>query len=64
MSKYYADHILKLRQESQRRFDRLMYVLEIGGNHGVGAMVGIEGMQVRLAVDDFKNILAEIRKLK
>lgn len=63
MGRYYAWHILKLRMESQHRFDKLMEVIELGDSRG-DDLLPFEGMRVRLAVDDFKTILAEIRKLK
>ena len=62
-TRYYAWHILRLRTEAHTRFDRLLDVLEMGDKRGDDLMT-FEGMRVRLAVDDFKNILAEIRKLK
>ncbi len=62
-SKWYAWHVLKLRTEAHARFDRLMDVLEIGDKRG-DDLLTLDGMRIRLAVDDFKNILSEIRKLK
>jgi len=63
MGRYYAWHVLKLRTEAHRRFDELMRVLELGDKRG-DDLLTFDGMRVRLAVDDFKNILTEIRKLK
>ncbi len=63
MSRYYAWHILKLRTEAHRRFDRLMEAIELGDSRG-DDLLPVEGMRIRLAVDDFKTILSGIRKLK
>lgn len=63
MSKYYAEHLHRLRYQAQARFDELLRALETGDRRGTD-LVLVDGMQVRLAVDDFKVILTEIRKLK
>ena len=63
MSKYYAKHLNCLRYQAQTRFDELLRALDTGGNRGTDT-VAVDGMQIRLAVDDFRAILTEIRKLK
>ena len=63
MSKYYAKHLHRLRHEAQTRFDELLRALDTGGKRGTDTLM-VDGMQIRLAVDDFKVILTEIRKLK
>jgi hypothetical protein len=63
MTKYYAKHLHRLRHEAQTRFDELMRALDTGGRRGTD-ILQVDGMQIRLAVDDFKVILTEIRKLK
>jgi len=63
MSRYTAGHLHRLRHQAQSRFDELLRALNTGPNRGTDA-VAVDGMQIRLAVDDFKVILTEIRKLK
>lgn len=63
MMSYYAKHIIRLQTEAASRFERLSHALDVGGRRGEDA-VAMSGIDVRLAVDDFKNILSEIRKLK
>lgn len=63
MSKYYAKHLHRLRDQAQTRFDELLRALDTGGNRGPDTVL-VDGMEIRLAVDDFKVILTEIRKLK
>ena len=63
MSKYYAYHLRRLAGEADTRFKELMRTLD---THGVDrdTTVQVDGTQIRLAVDDFKTILTEIRRLK
>jgi len=64
MTRYYtAKHLHRLRHQAQTRFDELLRAMDTGGNRGTET-VAIDGMQIRLSVDDFKVILTEIRKLK
>jgi len=63
VSNYYAKHLHRLRHQAQTRFDELLRALDAGDNRGTDT-VTVDGMQIRLAVDDFKVILTEIRKLK
>ncbi len=61
---YYNRHLRQLTAEACNRFDRLQFALRVSPNPLSKELVDIDGMVVRLAVDDFKAILAEIRKLK
>ena len=63
MTQYYADHLYRLRHQAQTRFDELMRALDPGCYRGTNT-VRVDGVKIRLAVDDFKVILTEIRKLK
>ncbi len=63
MSDYHADHLYRLRHQAQTRFDALMHATDPGVSRGPD-WVAISGVEIRLAVDDFKVILTEIRKLK
>ena len=63
MSKYYANHLYRLRHQAQTRFDELLRALDPGDNRGTDTVM-VDGVKIRLAVDDFKVILTEIRKLK
>jgi hypothetical protein len=63
MARYYARHLRRLSSEASDRFQKLMRVLSTHEKVGDDA-VEIDGIHVRLAVDDFKTILTEIRKLK
>jgi len=63
MSRWYANHLHRLRHEAQTRFDRLMSALATGDKRG-DDLVEVDGVQIRLAVDDFKVILTEVRKIK
>ena len=63
MSRYSAKHLYRLRHQAQTRFDELMRATDPGNNRGTD-IVQVDGVQIRLAVDDFKVILTEIRKLK
>jgi len=63
MTRYYARHLKRLSNEASDRFQKLMRVLSTHGKIG-GDTVEVDGIHIRLAVDDFKTILTEIRKLK
>lgn len=64
MSKnYYAFHLRRLADEADGRFRELMRVLDTRQAEGESLMQ-VDSVRVRLAVDDFKVILAEIRRLK
>lgn len=58
---YNANHIRKLRSETTTRFEALQRILHVPHNDKTVLM---NARDVRLAVDDFKNILTEIRRLK
>jgi hypothetical protein len=64
--KYYRIGIRKLQREAQDRFNRLTAVLDPTPGTPIDnrERIIINGTSVRLAVDDFKTILAEIRRLK
>lgn len=68
MSNYHHSHILRLQYEARERFNRLMKVLTphaaIHHPDNDREIVNVNGREVRLAADDFKTILAEIRRLK
>jgi hypothetical protein len=62
---YYVSHVKNLKDELRSRYDRLMLVLpddKVFVHRGKDC-VNLKGSDVRLAVDDFKSILAEIRRL-
>lgn len=63
MTRYYARHLRRLAGETDTRFKELMRALDTFGLSG-DSTVQPDGVRVRLAVDDFKTILTEIRKLK
>lgn len=63
MTRYYARHLRCLADEADTRFKKLMQALDTQGAKG-DTTVQPDGVRVRLAVDDFKTILTEIRKLK
>jgi len=63
MSKYYAEHLIRLQGEAQRRFDGLMRAIETDDSRGDDLVI-VDGVQIRMAVDDFKVLLAEVRKIK
>ena len=63
---YFTSHIDKLKGEASERFARIMGALN---PHSTVTRDGrqaanFNGSDIRLAVDDFKTILAEIRKIK
>lgn len=63
MSKYYVKHLRRLAGEADIRFRELMRALDTHGE-GRETAIKVNGTQIRLAVDDFKTILTEIRRLK
>lgn len=63
MTRYYARHLRRLANEADTRFRELMRALDTHGAEG-DSIIQPDGIQVRLAVDDFKTILTEIRRLK
>jgi len=63
MSKYYAKHLKRLAGEADTRFRELMRALDTHGREGDDT-IQVDGTRIRLAVDDFKTILTEIRRLK
>lgn len=62
--RYQYNHIRNLANEARSRFDHLLYALQMRDNDWSRDAVNIDGLAIRLAVDDFKVILAEIRRLK
>lgn len=67
MAYYNSDYLRRLQSEAQSRFDILIKTLQPDGNRYTPTTVrniSISGIDVRLAVEDFKAILTEIRKLK
>ena len=63
---WYKSHLDKLTNEAIERFQRLMDAMKphsTTSRNGKEAVV-VHGSNIRIAVDDFKTILAEIRKLK
>jgi len=63
MTRYYAHHLKRLRCEAGTRFQNLMRALDTF-NVDNDSTVNVDGTRIRLAVDDFKTILSEIRRLK
>jgi hypothetical protein len=63
MSRYYTKHLRRLAGEADTRFGELMRALDARGKDRDTA-IQIDGTRIRLAVDDFKTILTEIRRLK
>lgn len=62
--RYQTQLLIKLRREAQYRFDKLIATLVVSTNLTMPENTNICGTDIRLAVDDFKSILTEIRKLK
>ena len=61
--RYYRENIRNLLREATNRFERLSSAM-IPDPRSEGKEISINGYAVRLAVEDFKVILAEIKKLK
>lgn len=61
--RYHANHIRRLRDEAQTRCNTLLTILNVPlafeDNY-----ITVDGSRIRIAVDDFKSILTEIRRLK
>ena len=65
MSKYLRTYVLQLKQETHNRFRQLIESLEGKVERFKGAeCLNLNGSKIRIAVDDFKTILSEIRRLK
>lgn len=63
LTRYKANHIRRLRDEAQGRCNRLLDLLHVPTRYS-GEFVLVDGSKVRVAVDDFKSVLSEIRRLK
>ncbi len=61
--RYKADHIKRLCAETQARYYQIMDALYVPITFS-GDYTTVDGSQVRMAVDDFKSVLSEIRRLK
>lgn len=61
--KYRSSHIRRLRDEAQARCNNLLDVLNVP-NAYEHDFITVDGCEVRMAVDDFKSVLSEIRRLK
>ena len=63
---YFTSHIDKLKGEASERFARLMDSLKPQSTvtRDGRPVANFNGSDIRVAVDDFKTILAEIRKIK
>ena len=62
MPRYRVSHVVGLREELYSRFDRLVDAFPVCRRGQENCTV--DGSKMRLAVDDFKAILAELRRLK
>ena len=62
--RYTHGHVKKLNHELRKRLDLLQQAIPCNALKRDDDIVEIDGMAVRLAVDDFKAILAETRRLK
>lgn len=60
---YYRDHLKNLTHQSERRYAALIDALYPGPGDA-SDKIAIDGPAIRMAVDDFKTILTEIRRLK
>ena len=60
LMRYQAKHILKLQAKALDCFEQLQHALPVPTND----TVTVNSRDIRLAVDDFKSILAEIRRLE
>jgi len=60
--RYRTSHIQRLRSELARRLERLMDSLPRHNMHN--ELVEVDAVSIRLAVDDFKSILTETRRLR
>jgi hypothetical protein len=59
---YTTNHVVGLREELHSRFDRLIDAFPVLKYRQ--DVCTVDGSKMRLAVDDFKAILAEVRRLK
>ncbi len=64
MALYWSDHLMKLHSELVSRYSNLELLLQVDRRRLTNVKIPVNGTNIRLAVDDFKSILAEIRKLK
>jgi predicted transcriptional regulator YheO len=64
--RYKKDHTDRLHAECCERFHKLMDVFQRQPSERVQGIMclNVNGSELRLAVDDFKNVLAEIRRMK
>jgi len=64
--RYRRYHITNLVNELSARYSRLLDQVDPGprGMSRPDDLVEVDGARIRMAVDDFKVILAELRKLK
>ncbi len=63
MSKYFIPHVDRLRKEAEGRMADLRAALRTS-HVKFDDVIEVDGIRIRLAVEGFKAILAEIRKLK
>lgn len=61
--RYNANHIRRLRDEAQARCNRLLDALNVPETYDSDFIL-VDGCEIRMAVDDFKSVLSEIRRLK
>jgi len=61
--KHRANHVRRLRNEAQVRCNRLLDALNVPPAWS-GDWIEIDPSRTRMAVDDFKSVLSEIRRLK
>lgn len=64
MGRYYVRHLRELNNEAQSRFERLLAAIQYPPNKCNDESVIVDAAKVRLAVSDFKSILAVIGALK
>ncbi|MEE9548702.1 MAG: hypothetical protein V3V68_05040 [Nitrosomonadaceae bacterium] len=62
-TKYKANHIRRLHEEAQARCNNLLDVLNVPTTFR-SDFIEVNGCEIRMAVDDFKSVLSEIRRLK
>lgn len=62
--KYKAEHIRRLHSETRQRCNHLLDVLIRSTSQTRDDFITVDSYQVRMAVDDFKNVLSEMRRLK
>ncbi len=66
MARYRIKHLERLQALARERFDALMAALKVQRepDSRFDEYSAVDGCSVRLAVEDFKTILDEIKKLK